>query len=358
MLKKNILAGLCVFALHGVWAGEIDITGTQTQWIHASPSSQPTIRSSRSMALTQPIALMSVKVSSQGIKNLFARESISSESVGTQVDAGLPRSKQLGMNHVPVLDQGAHGSCVLFAVTGILDAALYRADEISQLCQLELGTYLSKVGKTPSGWDGSIGHIVLNQIEQFGYMTKTQQRSLGCGGLTEYPRDSEEIPDVQMKLDEFSALAQDKRFISFPLLHINEAFSMPIDTQRILIKVKKAIQSGDRVMFSSLLVDPDQGVAGAVGQYHQPNDTWILTTALRQNMGSDDHLAAHAMIITGYDDDVILEDSEGLKHKGLLTLRNSWGPDAGDRGNYYMSYDYFTSLVMEAHQVRSQFISQ
>ena len=54
----------------------------------------------------------------------------------------LPNKVQLGMANVPVLDQGIHGSCAVFAVTAALDAALKRGDHVSQLCLLQLGNYL------------------------------------------------------------------------------------------------------------------------------------------------------------------------------------------------------------------------
>ena len=58
------------------------------------------------------------------------------------------------------------------------------------------------------------------------------------------------------------------------------------------------------------------------------------------------------MIITGYDDDAIATDEKGQTYKGLLTLRNSWGKNAGDAGNFYMSYDYFKRLGVEVQRIR------
>lgn len=52
------------------------------------------------------------------------------------------------------------------------------------------------------------------------------------------------------------------------------------------------------------------------------------------------------MIITGYDDHATARDSAGHAHQGLFTLRNSWGWSVGDWGDFYMSYDYFNTLVM------------
>jgi C1A family cysteine protease len=57
------------------------------------------------------------------------------------------------------------------------------------------------------------------------------------------------------------------------------------------------------------------------------------------------------MIITGYDDEAIAIDKLGHQHKGLFTLRNSWGSSVADKGNFYMSYDYFKTLAMEAYKI-------
>jgi C1A family cysteine protease len=41
------------------------------------------------------------------------------------------------------------------------------------------------------------------------------------------------------------------------------------------------------------------------------------------------HLGGHAVCAVGYDD-----------ARRLFIIRNSWGPQYGDQGYYYMSYDY------------------
>lgn len=61
-------------------------------------------------------------------------------------------------------------------------------------------------------------------------------------------------------------------------------------------------------------------------------------------------MAGHVMIVTGYDDKAYAVDRQGHIHRGLFTLRNSWGPIA-DEGNFYMTYDYFDGMVMEAIQI-------
>jgi C1A family cysteine protease len=59
------------------------------------------------------------------------------------------------------------------------------------------------------------------------------------------------------------------------------------------------------------------------------------------------------MIITGYDNNATAIDTQGRVHKGLLTLRNSWGNKVGDQGDFYMSYDYFKALALEVQRIRS-----
>ncbi len=47
------------------------------------------------------------------------------------------------------------------------------------------------------------------------------------------------------------------------------------------------------------------------------------------------------MVITGYDDEVTIDGQQGV-----FILRNSWGPNAGDHGDFYMTYDYFQMLIL------------
>ena len=58
-------------------------------------------------------------------------QSLQSPSVN---QAGSGSKVQLDMGNVPVLDQGGYGSCVTFANTAALDAALNQGDYISQVC--------------------------------------------------------------------------------------------------------------------------------------------------------------------------------------------------------------------------------
>ena len=89
----------------------------------------------------------------------------------------LPTRVDLGMNSTPVFNQGAHGSCVTFALTAAFDAIIGKGDYISQLCSLELGDYLHRHKRSEySGWDGTISTIVLDQFAEYGFITKQYQQ--------------------------------------------------------------------------------------------------------------------------------------------------------------------------------------
>jgi C1A family cysteine protease len=254
---------------------------------------------------------------------------------------------QLGMNNVPVLDQGRHGTCVTFATTAALDAIVGKGDYISQLCNLQLGNYLEQYKDGLSGWEGSYVNNVIAQIEQYGIVNKEKQQTVGCGGLTQYPTNSSIHPASYIKPEEFKAMSE-------PVFNKVATWAniyWTIWPYWTLDEVKKALNSGDRVVFGTLLPRIDRGIVGAVGKYKGENDTWVLANITTRDIKKAD--AGHEMIITGYDDNAIAVDSSGKQHKGLLSLRNSWGNKIGDEGNFYMSYDYFVTLTIEARKLSS-----
>lgn len=269
----------------------------------------------------------------------------------------LPSQIQLGMNNVPVLDQGPYGTCVTFAVTAAIDAALNQGDYISQLCQLELGQYIEQNSYAMSGWNGAFGPNILSQMETFGYVSKTTQENEGCGGLNAYPTDGQ-IPQVSLTPEEYHQISHNMADDTLEKVHWSvildsyQAFSKDTDRNKVLEQVKKALNDGDRITFGVLLFLPHYGVMGAVGQHQVENDTWILTPVIRHAIYARGIFGGHEMIITGYDDNAVAVDKMGIKHKGLLTLRNSWGDQIGDAGNFYMSYDYFKLLAMNIERIR------
>lgn len=50
----------------------------------------------------------------------------------------------------------------------------------------------------------------------------------------------------------------------------------------------------------------------------------------------------HAMVKTGYDDDMTYTYKNGRTYVGFFEFRNSWGPSWGDQGYCYIPYAFFT----------------
>jgi hypothetical protein len=267
----------------------------------------------------------------------------------------LPAEVDIGMNEVPVLDQGMHGTCVTFAVAAALDAALGQGDYISELCNLELGKYLENEGYAMSGWNGTDGGIVLDQILLFGIVSKDTQSTKSCANVTEYPVDDADNTASQMTLEEFKSKSENINSKIQTVEHLNfiKRFFSEFNDKKLaadtLDIVKKSLINKHRLVFATFLLLPQVGdcKVGACATYHANHDTWAITKELKQDI----LLAAHEMVIIGYDDNAEAIDQAGKKHRGLLILRNSWGKDVGDNGNYYMSYDFFKRFAFEVHEI-------
>jgi hypothetical protein len=272
-------------------------------------------------------------------------------------EAGLPKKMDQGMNGVPVLDQGRHGTCVTFATTAAVDALIGKGDYISQLCSLELGSYLEKRSYLPSGWDGSMGPYILNQMLQYGIVSKDDQQNKTCAGVSEYPDTMESNVGNPISLDDYKQLSESltEKMYWEPLVTFEQRleWASSAQAQAALTTVKKTLNAKvyggvARVTFATIL-PVSHCNAGACGTFHEKNDTWAFTNEIKNDTNPD--LGGHEMVITGYNDGAVAVDNEGKKHKGLLTLRNSWGTDAGDNGNYYMTYEFFKQYVMEVQKV-------
>jgi C1A family cysteine protease len=319
---------------------DITVIGSRSQYI--SPSSW-NVKQPPSQHDIKVIQLLEVKLSDEAKHLLHKRAKDITEPTAPYPpllsSAELPQKHLLGMNNVPVLDQGQHGTCVTFAVTGALDAIIAKGNYISQLCNLQLGNYLEQHGYSQSGWNGSDCISVINQMEQYGIVSMEKQTTKGCGGLIQYPTDSQEYPESFIDPEEYYSMSE---FIFGNLVHWSNIY-WRISSSWTLSEVKHAINSGDRSVITFLIPRTDLGLVGAVGNYKAKNDTWVLTPEILNQLNSAN--TGHGIVVTGYDDNAIALDSHGVQHKGLIFLRNSWGSKYGDSGDFYMSYDYFKLLT-------------
>lgn len=348
-LKKitKLLIQVLIFTagMDSVFADDVAVIGS-IQHSLKSPSRESSTRH-QTIQNAKVIQLLRIQVSDEAKELLAARAKDATKHIrqfsvnSTRSESStLPNQVQINMNKVPVLDQGIHGTCVTFAVTGALDAVIGKGDYVSQLCNLQLGSYLEQHGYGLSGWEGSYAINVINQIEQFGIINIEKQKKLGCGGMNYYPTTSYRNPKTFMEPEQYRSRSE---LIFGTVVNWSDVFQKT-DPTKTLNEVKESLHSGDRLVFAVLLPRIDLGTAGAVGKYKTwiSKDTWVLTPQILNGINNIE--AAHEMIITGYNDDAVAVDNNGQKHKGLLTLRNSWGSSFGDDGEFYMSYDYFKLL--------------
>jgi Peptidase C1-like family len=341
---------LLMMACTKIFAADIEVTGVVLQPIPANHSS---VLQQESGAHT--VSLMSLALSPKALQHFQDRIVQLSSSVSSPTKAhSSVSSVQLGMENVPVMNQGIHGSCVMFATVAAIDAILKKGDYLSPLCSLQLGRFLQKFAYTQSGWEGALGSGTLSQFELFGFIKKQVQLEQGCGGLNEYPLVDKDLGSEMSVVDfhQYSESLMDHRIGWSSILDVYQSSHETVDMLGLLNHVKTVLSKGDRVIIGVLLADPEVGLAGAVGTYKAFNDTWLLTPEIIQDIKQTPQFAGHAMVITGFDDNAYAKDDFGRIHRGLLTLRNSWGDKIGDHGNFYMSYDYFKAMVMEIERIR------
>lgn len=336
--------------MQGAWAEDVKVIGTTPHIL--KQTEQEGFYTGVSQASSE-IQLLHVELSAKARKALARRAQAAAEKTHSVPlkKADLPASLQLGMNNVPVLNQGVHGTCITFATTGALDAIIGKKDYISQLCQLQLGAYLQQQGTGANAWNGATYIWVLDQMEQYGIANKSNQHDVGCGGYYHYPTYYSISSDSYMDTAQFQTISEPVFGKVASWSNIPASLSEDSVSGQTLINVKKALNNGNRVIFAVMLPRIDLGNSGAVGKYKTwfAKDTWVLSADILA--GASSTTDAHALIITGYDDNAIATDPDGVAHQGLFTLRNSWGWLYGDWGDFYMSYDYFQLLAYDVKQI-------
>lgn len=347
MRKWNIIILSLIFS-GGLSAKAVELVGTIPVIISASADANSFAGSRSQVVFVQNIRLSAS--AQEALKKRSVR--ISNRPDVNPLTMAVPTKVNLGMNGTPVLDQGYHGSCVTFAVTGAFDAVLGRGDYISQLCSLELGAYLYQQGRIDySGWDGSTGNTVLKQLKDYGVVSKAFQLETGCAGVKHYPTNTESNTGKPMSIKEYTTNSSPLSFATWQvLMDTEEAFSEQFNPTTLFATVKKHLREGHRVTFGMLL-DDTVGEAGALGIYKKGHDTWVLTPEIMDKMNHGSLQAGHEMVIIGYDDSAIAHTIEGKPSKGMFIVRNSWGKQSGDGGNFYVSYDYFKALCDEAQVI-------
>lgn len=232
-----------------------------------------------------------------------------------------PGAVDLGMNQVPVLDQGQYGTCVTFATTALLDAIIGEGDAISQQCSLALNKQLGH-----DYWNGAQNALqILRPLRTYGVVEKSKCTS--------------QYPDASLKIS-----SGDYQRYTTPRMNVGTVtgnFIEPIT----LNMVRSALNNNHRIVLgfgikkNASLSIPVSGFNMKVGNKNTVGGLW----ACSQN-GSINYCgsptAGHAIVVIGYDDT-----------QQLLKIRNSWSEIVGDNGDYYMTYRFFELMSFNGTEV-------
>lgn len=226
-------------------------------------------------------------------------------------------SVDLGMANVPVLDQGAHGTCVTFASTAALDARLNKGNFINQQCSLALNKYLGN-----DYWDGAYDATqILAPLKKYGIIPNGS-----CFG-SYYPNTSQSVSPSVYTTKSNKSYANSIKYTYVANTKLN--------------LVKAALKSGFRVAIGTALADTADPISvNGFDMKINGKKTFGGLWACQQPSNSSNYCAVqnagHEVVVIGYDDT-----------QQLLKIRNSWGQGPGDKGDYYMTYYFFNAMAMD-----------
>jgi hypothetical protein len=225
---------------------------------------------------------------------------------------------------VAVLDQGNHGTCVTFATIAAMDAVLGLGDEIDEQCFLELSVALNA-----SAWDGLWkSSEVIDPLVKYGAV-----RHGNCGSH-HYPD-----PSAKISLDAYKALVDPSILVA----KVQYSYKEPMKIE----EVKAALSAHHYVSIGFGLLNDGSAISaqgfdvevdgskkkGGLWACKQPSDAKNYCKKMQ---------AGHEVLIVGYDDS-----------QRLLKIQNSWNISSGNAGFYYMSYEFFAAMEINASEIWS-----
>lgn len=273
------------------------------------------------------IKLMSIQPTNAMIqKNRIAMAKLNQEGGESDYSNGITsfdnsfNAVDLGMNGVDVLDQGSHGTCVTFATTAALDAKLQLNDYIDQQCILALNKNLGN-----DYWNGADNATqVVDPLKKYGIIKKGN-----CFGVS-YAVPSQIMSPSKYTTRSTKKFSNNLNYKYFGKADLNILKAALDNGNRVVIGTALANIKGNKVSVNGFDVKVDDGDfnQGGLWACKQPGDNI--------NYCPEKPEAGHEVIVVGYDD--------GQK---LLKIRNSWSSDAGDNGNFYMTYAFFNAMAMD-----------
>lgn len=301
--------------------------------------------SSQGKKINKTIAFPVYRISESLHRRLTEKQNNTSYHYKIQASLyNMPKLFELKLDNLPILDQGNNNACTFFATITAVNATARPVNDLSPMCLVQLDKYLY-LNPNSIRADNALA-----LIKQYGIVPLNTQKEMGCAGI--YHFDPKQEISVPISPEEYQSKSENfyKKRVTWRYLF--DDFSRIINPNGRLPRIKEALVAGRYVVLEYMVL-PNIGLFGATGTHHAQNDTWITNDSVDQLM-LDQILtfliSGHAIVVIGYDDDATAIDSDGKTHRGLLKLRNSWGSEIGDHGDFYMTYDYMRDFGLAGIQ--------
>ncbi len=210
----------------------------------------------------------------------------------------------------PVEDQGQLGSCTAQAGAGMVEYFAKRANgkymDVSRL-------FLYKVTRNMMQQKGDIGAFI-----------RTTMGALVLFGVPPEEYWPYEEKDFDKEPPAFCyAFAQNYQAINYYRLD-----AAGISKTDLLKSIKTNLASGLPAMFGFTVFN----------SIYQASETGLIPYPT----AGEKILGGHAIMAVGYDDklEIVNSNQNGIKCKGALLIRNSWGSEWGQEGFGYLPYEY------------------
>ena len=201
----------------------------------------------------------------------------------------------------PVKDQGRFGSCVGQATAGVGETH-YSNKNNDALSALFVYSLCKTLDGIPNQ-EGTYPKVAMQVLQQYGVCKESTFPYSQLVAPTTFPQPGDAAKQEALKF-RTSAYAK----------------------VSIMAEAKQALLT-------------DGGVLCAVGVYENffnPEGGKFIP------MPQGNFVGNHALLQTGYDDDMTHTYQNGRTYVGFFEFRNSWGPTWGDQGYCYIPYAYFT----------------